>query len=294
MIQSRLRYNLIMRYLSFHLLRLLLTAFALLPLPVVHGLGKLLGWLGSALSLQHARISAENLQSSGIYPKPDEFKKATRRSIGESGKALLESLAIWLRSDQRQTALVKSFDGWQHIDQAFARGKGIIFLSPHIGCFEITSLYVADRFPITVLYRSPRHAWMLPIMNIGRQRGKISLVQANAQGVKHLLKALQRGEAIGILPDQAPQEGDGEWAPFFGKPAYTMTLASKLARTTGAQVLMVFGERLSYGRGYAIHVRPVAEGGIDTPSLLNSEIERTILQCPHQYLWGYDRYKARD
>lgn len=283
-----------MRYLSFHLLRLLLTAFALLPLPVVHGLGKLLGWLGSALSLQHARISAENLQSSGIYPKPDEFKKATRRSIGESGKALLESLAIWLRSDKRQTALVKSFDGWQHIDQAFARGKGIIFLSPHIGCFEITSLYVADRFPITVLYRSPRHAWMLPIMNIGRQRGKISLVQANAQGVKHLLKALQRGEAIGILPDQAPQEGDGEWAPFFGKPAYTMTLASKLARTTGAQVLMVFGERLSYGRGYAIHVRPVAEGGIDTPSLLNSEIERTILQCPHQYLWGYDRYKARD
>lgn len=294
MIQSRLRYNLIMRYLSFHLLRLLLTAFALLPLPVVHGLGKLLGWLGSALSLQHARISAENLQSSGIYPKPDEFKKATRRSIGESGKALLESLAIWLRSDQRQTALVKSFDGWHHIDQAFARGKGIIFLSPHIGCFEITSLYVADRFPITVLYRSPRHAWMLPIMNLGRQRGKISLVQANAQGVKHLLKALQRGEAIGILPDQAPQEGDGEWAPFFGKPAYTMTLASKLARTTGAQVLMVFGERLSYGRGYAIHVRPVAEGGIDTPSLLNSEIERTILQCPHQYLWGYDRYKARD
>lgn len=283
-----------MRYLSFHLLRLLLTAFALLPLPVVHGLGKLLGWLGSALSLQHARISAENLQSSGIYPQPGEFKKATRRSIGESGKALLESLAIWLRSDKRQTALVKSFDGWQHIDQAFARGKGIIFLSPHIGCFEITSLYVADRFPITVLYRSPRHAWMLPIMNLGRQRGKISLVQANAQGVKHLLKALQRGEAIGILPDQAPQEGDGEWAPFFGKPAYTMTLASKLARTTGAQVLMVFGERLSYGRGYAIHVRPVAEGGIDTPSLLNSEIERTILQCPHQYLWGYDRYKARD
>ena len=73
-----------------------------------------------------------------------------------------------------------------------------------------------------------------------------------------------------------------------------MTLASKLAKTTGAHVLMVFGERLSYGQGYVIHVRPIAEGGIDTPSLLNSEIERTILQCPSLYLWGYDRFKARD
>ena len=283
-----------MRFISFNFLRLLLTAFALLPLPVVHGLGKLLGWVGSALSLQHARISADNLHSSGIYPNPAEFKKAARLSIGESGKALLESLAIWLRSDQRQAALVKNFDGWEHIEQGLASGKGLIFLSPHIGCFEITSLYVANRFPITILYRSPRHAWMLPIMNWGRQRGQISLVQANAQGVKHLLKALQRGEAIGILPDQAPQEGEGEWAPFFGRPAYTMTLASKLAKTTGAHVLMVFGERLAYGRGYTIHVRPIADGGIDTPSLLNSEIERTILQCPSQYLWGYDRYKARD
>ncbi len=283
-----------MHALKFNLLRLWLTAFAFLPLPVVHGLGKLLGWAGSAFSLPHARLSAANLRSSGIYPDPAAFKQAARLSIGESGKALLESLAIWFRSDKRQASLVKSFEGWQHIESGLASGKGIIFLSPHIGCFEITSLYVAARFPITILYRTPRHAWMLPIMTLGRKRGKISLAQANAQGVKQLLKALQRGEAIGILPDQAPQEGEGEWVPFFGRPAYTMTLASKLAKSTGAHVLMVFGERLPYGRGYAIHIRPIADGGINSPSLLNAEIERTILQCPTQYLWGYNRYKARD
>ena len=279
---------------KFKLLRLLLAAFSLLPLPAVHGLGVLLGWLGAILSFKHARLTKINLQSSGIYQDEIEFKRAVRQNIGESGKALLETLAIWFRNDKRQLSLVRSFDGWNHIEAGLASGKGIIFLTPHMGCFEITSLYVATRHPVTVLYRPPRHAWMLPLMNMGRKRGKIILAQANIHGVKQLLQAIKRGEAIGMLPDQAPLEGEGEWAPFFGRPAYTMTLVSKLAKKTGAQVLMVFGERLSYGRGYHIHIRPIADGGINTPTLLNTEIERTVMQCPTQYLWGYDRYKARD
>ena len=279
---------------KFKLLRLLLAAFSLLPLPAVHGLGVLLGWLGAILSFKHARLTKINLQSSGIYQDEIEFKRAVRQNIGESGKALLETLAIWFRNDKRQLSLVRSFDGWNHIEAGLASGKGIIFLTPHMGCFEITSLYVATRHPVTVLYRPPRHAWMLPLMNMGRKRGKTILAQANIHGVKQLLQAIKRGEAIGMLPDQAPLEGEGEWAPFFGRPAYTMTLVSKLAKKTGAQVLMVFGERLSYGRGYDIHIRPIADGGINTPTLLNTEIERTVMQCPTQYLWGYDRYKARD
>ena len=279
---------------KFKLLRLLLAAFSLLPLPAVHGLGVLLGWLGAILSFKYARLTKINLQSSGIYQDEIEFKRAVRQNIGESGKALLETLAIWFRNDKRQLSLVRSFDGWNHIEAGLASGKGVIFLTPHMGCFEITSLYVATRHPVTVLYRPPRHAWMLPLMNMGRKRGKIILAQANIHGVKQLLQAIKRGEAIGMLPDQAPLEGEGEWAPFFGRPAYTMTLVSKLAKKTGAQVLMVFGERLSYGRGYDIHIRPIADGGINTPTLLNTEIERTVMQCPTQYLWGYDRYKARD
>ena len=279
---------------KFNLLRLLLAAFSLLPLPAVHGLGVCLGWLGSMLSFKYARLTKINLQSSGIYQDEIEFKRAVRQNIGESGKALLETLAIWFRNDKRQLSLVRSFDGWNHIEAGLASGKGIIFLTPHMGCFEITSLYVATRHPVNVLYRPPRHGWMLPLMNMGRKRGQIILAQANIHGVKQLLQAIKRGEAIGMLPDQAPLEGEGEWAPFFGRPAYTMTLVSKLAKKTGAQVLMVFGERLSYGRGYDIHIRPIADGGINTPTLLNTEIERTVMQCPTQYLWGYDRYKARD
>jgi KDO2-lipid IV(A) lauroyltransferase len=190
-------------------------------------------------------------------------------------------------------ALVKKCEGWQHVDIALNQGRGIIFLTPHLGCFEITSLYYGAHFPMTVLYRPPRQAWLLPLIGSGRQRGKITLAPANSAGVKQILQALKRGEAIGMLPDQAPFEGEGEWAPFFGRPAYTMTLASKLAQKTGAQVLMAFGERISCGRGYHIHIQPIAAGGISTPALLNKEIERIIRQCPTQYLWSYDRYKVR-
>ena len=134
----------------------------------------------------------------------------------------------------------------------------------------------------------------MPLISQGRERGKANLAPANAQGVKSLLQALKRGEAIGILPDQAPHEGEGEWAPFFGRPAYTMTLASKLAKKSGAQVLMAFGERLANGRGYHIHIEPIISGGVSSPKLLNQEIEKAIAQCPSQYMWVYDRYKVRN
>ena len=124
-------------------------------------------------------------------------------------------------------------------------------------------------------------------------RGNVTLAPANSHGIKQLLQALKRGEAIGVLPDQAPLAGEGEWAPFFGRPADTMTLASKLANKTGATVFMAFGERLSRARGYHIHIKELNVNAISTPTLLNSEIENQIKQCPAQYLWSYTRYKSR-
>ena len=222
------------------------------------------------------------------------FTSILFNSTLENGKGALETFAIWFKPQQKVLKWVKGTTGWEHVDAALQAGKGIIFLTPHLGCFEITSLYYGANNPMAVLYRPPRQAWLMPLITGGRQRGKIALAPANSQGVKQLLQALKRGEAIGILPDQAPLEGEGEWAPFFGRPAYTMTLASKLAQKTGAQVLMAFGERLSFGRGYHIHIRPIASGGINTPTLLNVEIERSIQECPAQYLWSYDRYKVRN
>ena len=272
----------------------MLKLLAKLPLCIVHFLGSILGWTTYLSYKKYANLINQNLKLSQLAVNKADFQKTLRRNICETGKAFLETFAIWFQDYSTLPKWYQGCTGWQHVESALAQGKGIIFLTPHLGCFEITSLYYGQFHPITVLFRPPRQDWIMPLMNQGRQRGQVCLAPANAQGVKQLLQALKRGEAIGILPDQAPHEGEGEWAPFFRRPAYTMTLASKLAQKSGAQVLMAFGERLPNGRGYHIHISPIAEGGINTPELLNQEIEKTISRCPSQYMWVYDRYKVRN
>lgn len=265
-----------------------------LPLPIIHGLGAVLGLLSFLLNKDHRDHAIRNLKQCNLTKTKKEFIILLFKCTLENSKGALETFAIWFKPQSEVINWVKQVFGWEAVELALQSGKGVIFLTPHLGCFEITSLYYGARHPMAVLYRPPRQKWLLPLITDGRERGQITLAPANAQGVKQLLQALKRGEAIGILPDQAPLAGEGEWAPFFGRQAYTMTLASKLAQKTGAQVFMAFGERLSFGRGYDIHIRAVTDGSIDTPTLLNVEIERTIQQCPAQYLWMYDRYKVRN
>lgn len=272
-----------------HTLRLL----AVLPLPIVHLIGLALGWIVYVASPNSARLLRENLRRSGIAANRKDFRRILYRNIGESGKALLETFSIWQKPLEKVLTWVQSCNGWEHVESALAKGKGIIFLTPHLGCFEITSLYYAAQQPITVLYRPPKQKWLQPLIEAGRQRGKASLAPATGQGVRDLLLALRRGEAVGILPDQIPYQGEGEWADYFGRPAYTMTLASRLAEKTGAAVIMAFGERLPFGRGYHIHLTPLAEGSINTVAGLNAAIESKVRQCPEQYLWSYHRHKVR-
>jgi len=279
--------------LSFKIARFLLTLLAYIPLFINHALGAFLGWLVYLGSPSYARRIRKNIEQSHITQNKKSLHQLIRSNIAASGKTVIETFAIWFRDDKAVFNLVKACYGWERVERAVKQGKGLIFLTPHLGCFEVTSLYYGALHPMTVLYRQPRHAWLLPLITAGRQRSGVTLAPANALGIKQLLRALNRGEAIGILPDQAPFEGEGEWAPFFGRPAYTMTLASKLAKKTGAQVFMAFGERLNFGRGYNIHIRPIEDGAINTTAELNTEIETTIRQCPEQYLWGYDRYKDR-
>jgi KDO2-lipid IV(A) lauroyltransferase len=145
-----------------------------------------------------------------------------------------------------------------------------------------------------VLYRAPKVGWLEPLMRAGRGRGAVRLVPADFSGVRELFAALKRREAAGFLPDQVPGEGEGEWEPFFGKLAYTATLAPKLARRADVACFLAYAKRLPNGAGYAITVRPYP--GIlpnETPArLLNRALEDLVRECPEQYLWGYNRYKT--
>ncbi len=258
------------------------------PLAILHALGALLGWAIYGLSPTYRRHLRDNLEAAGYRDA------ATRRAaIAGAGRLLAELPALWLRPGTEVNALVRRVDGREYLDAARAAGRGIVFLTPHLGCFEITAKIAADEFPITVLYRAPKLAWLQPIIEQGRGRDNVRIARADFSGVRELLAALIRGEAVGILPDQVPGVGEGEWVEFFGRPAYTMTLGARLAARPGSVCLLVYGERLRGGAGYVLHVRPLpaAEPGENETRRLNRALEALIRECPGQYLWGYNRYK---
>ncbi|TFW70617.1 lipid A biosynthesis acyltransferase [Methylotenera oryzisoli] len=274
--------------------KFLLKPLTLLSLPTIHKLGTALGNILYLLMPQAKTVITENLTQSGLVPQGTELNALIKLNMAEAGKSLLESLALWQKDEQEVLSWVKPCTDWHLVEEARAKKKGIIFLTPHMGCFEITSVFYGAQHPITVLYRRPKLHWLHALTVTGRTRQQVKLAPANLQGVRNLIQALKRGEAIGILPDQVPGRGEGEWAPFFGKPAYTMTLVGKLAEKTGATVIMVFGERLSHGEGFQVHMTKLEDGAIATPALLNQAIEQQVSKNITQYLWQYPRYRVRN
>ncbi len=273
------------------MLSIILKPFCYLPLWLLHRLGAALGWLLFYTMPASKKITIENITQSKLAAIPLDTGSLALASYLEMGKAIFETPLIWQKKEADLLPLVKQVHGWEHVQDALAASRGLIFLTPHLGCFEITSIFYGARHPITVLYRPPKIKALESLILRGRTRTGVTLAEANVGGVRKLMQALKNGEAIGILPDQIPKAGEGEWADFFGKPAYTMTLASKLAEKTGAAVIMAYGERLPNGKGYEIHLTKL--DSIATPGLLNQAIEAQVAKKPGQYLWRYNRYKQR-
>lgn len=268
----------------------LFRVLSVLPLWLLHGLGWVLGWLAYLGSpVYRARMQANAAQAGQGAP-------VVRAAVAAAGQLVTELPRLWFGA-----AVPVAWHGSEWIDTAHRQGRGIVFLTPHLGCFEVTAQgyamrYGAQRGPITVLYRPARKRWLRALVDSARSRPGLASAPTTLAGVKQMLKALKAGQAVGLLPDQVPPAGLGVWAPFFGRDAYTMTLSARLAQQTGAQVLLAWGERLGRGRGYRVHVRPLAtplaSDASTAAAQINTAMEQLIQECPQQYLWGYARYKA--
>jgi KDO2-lipid IV(A) lauroyltransferase len=270
-------------------LRFFLGLAAKLPLRLLHAVGFVLGWAIYAISPRYRRSIKANLAQAGIADP-----NVRRQAIASAGQMLAELPALWFRPHGEVAALVRSVAGAEAAYAARDRGAPILFFTPHMGCFEITAQYASRHTPITVLYRPPRIAALDPLMREGRGRSGMRLVPADVTGVRELFSALRRGEAAGFLPDQVPSEGEGEWTPFFGRPAYTMTLAAKLAARPGIVCFLAYARRLPRGRGYDVVLRPFPAPlpGESATRRLNRALEDLVRECPGQYLWSYNRYKT--
>ncbi|HEV2611181.1 MAG TPA: lysophospholipid acyltransferase family protein [Noviherbaspirillum sp.] len=259
-----------------------------LPLPALHALGATLGEMAWWTSASYRNRLRDNIRRAGF---PDQLKSAIR----EAGKSVLELPFVWCARQDRVVASA-SMEDWDLVQATLDANRGVIFLTPHLGCFEILAQVVSFRLPLTVLYRPPRKAALKPLIEGARARTSLALAPANLSGVRMLLKAVKQGGAIGLLPDQVPQQGEGVWADFFGKPAYTMTLPAKLQQMTGAPILLAYAERLPHGKGFVLRFVPFTHTLGDTPAqqarAINAAMEELIARCPSQYFWSYNRYKT--
>ena len=254
---------------------------ARLPLGLAQSVGAALGLLAYAVSPSYRGKIRANLTRAGL---PATLARACAR---QAGCTVGELPFVWFRAPEALAAKLQADFGV--LDDARTEGRGVLVLTPHLGGFEISARAFAARAPITVLFKPPKQAPLARLMSAARNQGGMHALPTDMSGVRGMLRALRAGEVVGLLPDQVPDSGQGEWAPFFGEPAYTLTLPQRLALQTRCAVVLAGCERLGIGQGWRLHLERIHEP--PTPQLLNEAMQRMILRWPTQYLWGYNRYK---
>jgi len=280
------------------LIKLLFHFFALFPLRLSQGAGTALGYLAQVIPNSLHKPTKTNIDL--CFPESSDQNRTQlfKQSFIELGRTTTESGALLLWNRKRIQKLVREVSGKELVENALAKGKGVILATPHLGAWEMMGLYSSLNYAITSLYRPLRMDHLNPLLKQARERFGATLVPTNASGIRALYKALENNQLVGILPDQDPDEEGGLFAPFFGVKASTMILLPRLAKKTGATIIYCYAERLAKGTGYHIHFFPASVAVQETDiteatAAVNKDVETCIRNSPAQYQWSYKRFKTR-
>ncbi len=279
------------------IVNLLVRTAGFFGLPVLHFCGTVAGYLLYFIPNPYRSVSAANIRTCFPGLGHRAQKKLIRASLVELCKWLFELGPVCRWPPDRLERLVVGGDGFDAVRKTLEQGRGAMLIAPHYGNWELAALISARRFPVTIMYKPPKIGALHRHMRCARSRAGATLVKTDYSGLKALIGALRRGEAIGLLTDQEPKRGAYVYAPFFGQPARTMTLFSKLLRKTRPAVFMSGIRRLPRGRGFELSCIRLDEQLLSdhdeqkAASYMNHAIEKLILEDPAQYLWAYKRFK---
>jgi KDO2-lipid IV(A) lauroyltransferase len=279
------------------LMSFLFRVLARLPLRLMQAVGAMLGWLVWVLSPRYRRQLRENLIAAGLP------LSVQREAIASAGRMVAELPWLWMRPHDQGVLQRVEWDGVELFEAGMRAGRGVIITSPHLGCWEIGAQAFAERYgpqhgPLVAMFRPPRKPWLIPVVTHSRGRAWLETAPTSLAGIRLLVRTLRAGGYTALLPDQVPPDGQGVWAPWMGRNAYTMTLLPRLVQQTGALVLLCWCERVPGGR-FIVHVRPMdpplpvdASVSIETSvTVMNQAVEALVREHPGQYLWGYARHK---
>ena len=280
-------------------MKLLLRPLALLSLGANHAVGAFLGRLVYALSPRYRGRVLDNLAASGLVPAGDDVRRLAWENAAEIGKGATELVWCLFRPLDQVAGKVRARLGWEAVEKLREQGRPIVFVTPHLGGYDVAGRYLWTHLPILAMYRPHKLFWLDQMMREGRNRGAApdgsNVAPATLAGVRMVLKHLRRGGCSIVLPDQVPGLGDGEWVEFFGRPAYTMTLLGRLQEASGAALVFCYAERLAHGEGFILHLAALdgdlPEQRLEAAQRVNDMVEKLVRECPAQYLWGYARHK---
>lgn len=267
-----------------------------LPLNLLRSIGRFVGTLIYRFDSAYRQEINKNLTRAGIYSPALAYEVAR-----EQGAQAVEAPWVWGRTRQQVLEHCRiDQSSLPILEEALGGARPIVFLTPHIGCYEVGPMMVAERWlkgtnrQFAILYRVPRKSYLRKIVGEGRVSENIVPASADLKGVRQILRIMKAGGIAGILPDQVPSHGEGVWAPLFGEKAYTMTFPLKLAKQFNAQIIMARMEREP--QGWRMHVQSwdyqLTGDEKQDVTAMNRLIEETILKRPEQYLWSYKRYKC--
>ncbi len=275
----------------------LLRFLSWMPLPLLRLLGSLVGlWIGYVPGRRFETCLA-NLRL--CYPEKDDVwhQSMARKSLIHEARTMLEMVRLWHLSPSQIESLAVRVSGLDLLEQAKAQGKGIILVTPHFGSWEFSGLYLTGHVTIYSMYRPLKHRLIDDFVRQGRQHTGAILAPADMTGVRLLLRALQESHAVGILPDHVPRrKEDGVMAPFFGIPANTGALVSRLARRQDVVVLLIQSRRCRGGFHVSFHAadsRVYSHDRVEAATGINAMVETAIAEDVAQYWWSYPRFRKR-
>lgn len=280
-------------------LYLLASVVGRLPWRWLRTSGDVLAWLWWRSGGRESRVALRNVELA--YPEllPGQRDALQREILRTTARQTLETLRLWTRPHAENLGLIREHQGVELFDAAIAAGKGVIVAAPHYGNWELLNQWLAAHTPLAILYRPPDSPLGEAFLRQVRadDADRVVQVRAEAAGIRQLFKRLRGGGVVGILPDQQPKRGDGEFAPFFDLPAYTMTLLPRLAERSGATVLFAYCERIG-DLAFALRIEPAPEAIASSDTMtataaLNAAVERIARRAPAQYQWTYKRYTLR-
>ncbi|MDX1811768.1 MAG: lysophospholipid acyltransferase family protein [Gammaproteobacteria bacterium] len=272
--------------------------FSRLPLRVVHAVGAVVGWVLWIANGEMRQVTLKNLELCFPNLSVRERRLLARKSLIETGKTMFEVPLLWKGTPAGFEARIKKVHGRQIIDEALASGNGVLVMTPHLGAWEVAGLYMSTLTEMVTMYKPSHIEGVDDLIQAGRTQFGATLAPTDVSGVRQIFQALKRGTMVGMLPDQDPGKNGGEFVPFFGIDANTMSMTNRILHKSGARAVFCFAKRLPRAQGYEIFIYRADEELNDSDAKLaltamNKCLEEMIQSCPEQYQWSYRRFKTR-